>query len=589
MDVISLEENLAMRKNNTLLAAAIAATFVASMNVSYAGIANYPLCPNTAPPVVSDCNTAFPDPNIGTTVVPIVDNDQGIIYGTHLFGGGSSIDLPSDDYAAVKWTIEGTPKGRMQITATLAGADFNIPSGTANSTSISDYPQLVFSSSAGSTSPLQGIDYTKNCSSSNSCIWSFGDAETSLANSDAFYIVYKLTNAGSTLATDGGKVTMTVKAGTNKSNANIILAEKDVTVATSKEPFTVDFVGTNNINIKVSVAADNKKFITSATPDKELISPDQAIFGYMKVTPSKNVRIDNGYTPWMLGASDKDTLKVDAGTTLTIDDIGQFAASTGGNGKVELLTTPPISAIAVSVDAASWNLTDTDMASIFKGTGTITDSCSSTTTPYTDPACIPIAIKADGTNQINIPDGDGPKAVLNLSYKATTSVNDIKYPAGDVEQRLTKYSQDGISCWVFNVPFAGAIDQFNMRIFNDSSTTPLTSTGDLDTECVQGTLYGPDGAEIGKEALGCPPAGGALYIGTNEMATIFSGFPTTVGRGTMFITSTLQKMEVLAMTRFKAPPCKKDSPDGFCGGVGKSPLTNISTGAHGVACAPNYR
>lgn len=601
MDVISLEENLPMRKNNTLLAAAIAATFVVSMNASYAGLANYPLCSGPQTDIANNlCSQLYVDPNIGN-VVPISDNDQGVIYGTHLFGDtGNNITLPSvagGGYAAAKWIIEGTPKGRMQLMATIEGAEFKIDSATDTSM----YPKLLFNSTSGTVDPTGQGTYSKTCSS-NQCTWRFGDlANTSLVDKDEFYIVYQITKAGSTLATEGGQVKMMVKIGT-VTDPTIIAAEETIAIATSKEPFKVNFQSTNNNYIKVSVAADNKAFLTQVPTslgqdaDKDFINTKEVIFGYMSVTPAEDlVKADDGYTLWKLGDPNttNEALKVESGTTLTINEVGQFNASmTGSNGGSVYLYTAAgrIAATTVNGTDAIWTLSDGNINNIFKGIGISSQNskyegrCTATPMEYVDEACVPIIIQADGTNQINVPPEDGPKAELNLSYLSSNSMKDIKYPSADAaEQRLAKYSQDGISCWVFNVPFVGAIDQFNLRIINDSSTTSLNTDGTLSTDCVQGTLYGPDGTEIGKEALGCPPAGGALYIGTEEMKAKYSGFPSTTGRGSMFITSTLQKMEVLAMTRFRDPPCY----DNKCGG--KSPLTNISTGSHGVACAPNYR
>jgi hypothetical protein len=595
MDVISLEENLPMRTNNTLLATAIAATFVVSMNAAYAGLANYPVCSGSDTDIAtSACNMPHVDAvtEVGT-VAPICDPSQGIMYGTHLFGdSSSSVALPSTTttgtaYAAAVWRIKGTPKDRMQLTATLQGAEFDFSSSTGarTSTAPTDYPKLVFYSSTAPQPTLLTVNATKTCNATE-CKWRFGnDGTTTLVDGDKFFIIYRITNANTTLGTEGGEVTMAVKIGTT-SQSDIIGAEETITVATGKEPFQISFQSTNNPYIKVAVAAENKGFITqtpSGTPDNELLGPDKAIFGYMYADTTECVKSADGYTDWDFTDIDGDA------TTLTINEEGQFNASlSDSNGRVYLNTNSgEIEAESVTTTDAVWNLTGTELQNIFLSTSGTTDrgNCANFTSP-----CVPVIIQADGTNQINVPAEEGPKAQLSVAYVTPTNKQNIKYPSDDAaEQRLAKYIQDGISCWVFNVPFGGAVDEFNMRVINDSSTTPVNLDGTPNTDCVQGTLYGPDSTEIGKESLGCPPAGGTLYIGNNQLKEIYSGYPQTTGRGTMFITSTLQKMEVLAMLRRKAPPCFNPSlPTGQCAS-NTNPLTNLSTGAHGVACAPNYR
>ena len=577
-----------MRKNNTLLAAAIAATFVVSMNAAYAGLANYPVCSGSDTDIAtSECNMQYTANATVGTVVPICDSAQGVMYGTHLFGDSSSgVALPSsasNGYAAAVWYIKGTPKDRMQLTATIQGAEFDFGGASKTSTVTSDYPKLVFDSSV-TTSPFSQGTHTKSCTTTE-CKWRFGNESTTLADGDKFYIIYKITNASTTLGTAGGQVTMAVKIGTINQE-DIIGSEETITVATSKEPLKINFQSTNNPYIKVSVAAENKGFITqiaSGSEDLELIAPDKAIFGYVYAEKAECVKLVDGYTDWNFNDVDDDA------TTLTINEEGQFNASlTDSSGRVYLDTTAgEIAADSVTTTDAVWNLGGIQLQNIFDSLISSTTSSNCPNYTSTTTACVPIVIQADGTNQINIPAEEGPKAQLNLSYSTTTAnKTDIKYPSDDAaEQRLAKYIQDGISCWVFNVPFGGAVDEFNMRVINDSSTTPVNLDGTPNTDCVQGTLYGPDGTEIGKESLGCPPAGGTLYIGNTQLREIYSGYPSTTGRGTMFITSTLQKMEVLAMLRRKSPPCFGDK---VCAG-NNNPLTNLSTGTHGVACAPNYR
>jgi hypothetical protein len=194
--------------------------------------------------------------------------------------------------------------------------------------------------------------------------------------------------------------------------------------------------------------------------------------------------------------------------------------------------------------------------------------------------CIPLYVKTDGNTAINIPPEDGPKVQFSLDY--ATSKKGLKYPADtDPAVMLTRYIQDGVSCWVFNVPFPDAIDELNLRIINDSTLAPVGP------DCVWGTLYGKDGKPIGKKtSLGCPTKEGTLYLNSDKLKALFT--TTGGGRGSLFLTSTLAKMEVMALLRLKSPPCFGNVPGG-CSTPNTNPLTNLSTGAHGVACAPNYR
>jgi hypothetical protein len=595
MDAISLEENLSMRKNNALLAAAISATFVVSMNASYAGLTNYSNDAVTDATVsvtfatgVNDTNGNATTSSVTQSLVPVEDQEQGVIYATHLFGDtSSSVILPSgtSEYAAVVWDIDGTISGRLQIIASLdssSGAKF------------SGNPLLYYNNGTDTFIPGTIGSPVDPCDGTSTCKWRFGsdDPLTTVSDGSQFYILYKIKSATS-LGTHGNEVEMKVDLGTVLTPE---ISTETITVATGKDPFSVHFEGTDNAFIKVSVASDNTGFIsqlpTSLGTDNEYIGVSDVLFGYMKITVEDSVKASNGYTDWNLG--DTTNTEFDAGydatnavlTTLTINEEGQFAASTGSNGSVYLyINNAAISAISVTDTEAIWQLSNTDLNNIMTPVASLGDCTGDNVTGNN--RCIPIGIKVDGNTQINIPAEDPPKAQLILDYATETNKQEIKYPGDDdPEERLTIYTQDGISCWVFNVPYAGAIDFMNLRIFNDSSTTALKSDGTIETECVHGTFYDNSGAASEKVALGCPPAGGVLYFNTANMAEKFSGFPTGNGRGTMFITSTLSKMEVLAMLRYKSPPCYAGAP---CDQPEKSPLTNLSTGAHGVACAPDYR
>lgn len=615
-----------MRKNNVLLATAIAATLVASMNASYAGLMNYPGC-NTATTLTAHAGTNVPNdifckatiaanaiapamvgnPVAGTGVitqslVPMPATDKGIIYGTHLFGSnGDSLTLPSGtNYADAKWTIEGTPTGKLQIIAILTGASFNgnpilAFEGTSNPLNTSTTP-----TGGGTSIP----DFSQDCipaSFPTKCTWRFGNStDTSISNGNAFHILYQLTKAATTLGTNGGAVKLEVQFGT--SGSATIMGDQTIPVATGQDPFTVQFKGTDNTYIKVAVAEENKAFVTQKPTalgvDSEFLGANSVIFGYMYMQPNNYVKINDGYTDWAFNIASNPITKAGYDstasvlTTLTLSDNGQFAASTGNNGGVFLHARgQDIAAKSIKDTDAVWQLTDANLADMMMGT---TDTGGFGQCKSGD-HCIPLYVKVDGNTAINIPPEDGPKVQFSLDYASLKK--GLKYPAdADPVVLLTRYIQDGVSCWVFNVPFPDAVDELNLRIINDSTITP---TG---TDCVWGTLYGKDGKPVGKKtSLGCPGKEGTLYIGSEKLwgsttlpapATppATPGLFTATGgsRGSMFITSTLAKMEVMAMLRLKSPPCFGNVPGG-CNATNSNPLTNLSTGAHGVACAPNYR
>ncbi|BAP54671.1 secreted protein [Thioploca ingrica] len=561
-----------MRKNNVLLAAAITATLVVSMNASYAEVANYPTgCVDATGTTSSTfpCNTLYTSNTVVGSVVPITDATKGVIYGTHLFGAsGNDVVLPAETsgYAAVQFVVEGTPSKRLQLRATLDGAEFKVVGTNPAVTS----PDLKFISPNGTTDPTP-VNSAKSCTTDKKqCQWQFGDdATTLLKTGDSFYILYRITKAQANLATAGGQVKMTVDFGVVGNPQ--IMGTKTIVVATSQEPFKVFFEGTGNTDIKVAVADESKSFIMSKPDTTLLPNSSEAVFGYMSILNEVNVKSDNGYSDWALGSTDKvdQTIK----TTLTIDDEGQFTASlTNSTGSVYLSTkggTEQIKAESVKETAAVWELSDTELA-------TLAGECDF---KKKTSKCIPIVIKADGKTAINVPPEQGPKAVFNLSYDKSTSQDNLIYPGkDDPEQRLSRYRQDGTSCWVYNVPSPIAQDEINIRVINDSKIVP---PGD---DCVWGSLYGKDGKLVGnKTPLGCTTAKGTLYLTstTGKLADLISGL--TAGRGTMLITSTLAKMEVMAMLRLKSPPCFRNT-DSNCSATNSNPLTNLSTGAHGVSC-----
>lgn len=562
-----------MRKDNVLLAAAIAATLVVPMSAAYAGLANYGGgCGSTG-----ICTINFTDgAGAGTvtatatnsfSIISTIDADQGIMYGTHLFGAsGNNVVLPATtNYAAAEWTVEGTPGGEIQVTAEVDGASFV-------------EKELYLSYKVAPANPNPGLtikgEINSNAGDCNStrtkCTWLLSGATDTLHNDDKLYVVYKLNKAADRLKEDNGQVKMTVKLGTATNED--IMGKEEIVIATGTDPLTVTLEETFNTNIKIATAEGSKGFISTATTTPlELFNSDEVIFGYLTVKQDNGAVADDGYTPWALGdAISANTIFKAAhsatdgvNTMLTIKEGGQFAASLkGSKGSVNLRDDQGnliAEAKSVTENEAIWELTDENLNAIATGNR------------------MSISVKVDGETMVNVPEEDFPKAQLTLSYAATNSMKDIKYPPGDDEGvLLTKYRLDGTVCWVYNVAFPAATDEINIRITNDSTVEG----------CVKGSLFGTDGTEIGTGAveLGCVQGGATLYIGSAKIAELFNLPSDKQGRGVMLVTSTLPRMEMLSMLRAKSPVCYGAAcspPNNY------NPLTNISVGAHGVACVSN--
>ncbi len=570
-----------MRKNNVLLAAAIAATLVVPMSAAYAGFDNYMGCPTGSGTSSTSCIVTLGvsgtvTPAASHSVIPMNSSaDGGVKYGTHLFGAtGNSVVLPSkqSEYAVAEWTVEGTPGGEIQVTAELEGASFN---GTTTA------PEVMLEYKGGSSLVINGNGTTAqpsnigDCNNTiTKCTWLLKSAVTAgvltLNDQDKLYVIYKLTKAGDKLKEVGGQINMIGKLGTAINED--IMGKKTIVVATGTDPLKeVTLAETLNTQIKIATAEGSTGFIsTGTTTSDEYLGASEVIFGYLTIKNNLEAVADDGYTPWQLGgtgftAGHNATTGVN--TMLTVKAGGQFAASlTGSKGLVYLRTLgatgnmiPGGEAKSVTETEATWELTDDALQAI------------------TTAEKVGLVIKADGATMINVPEEDFPTAELTLSYAATNSMKDIKYPGGDSDGVvLTKYRQDGTICWVYNVAFPAATDEINVRITNDSTTEG----------CVKGSLFEKDGTPVGTGAveLGCVQGGATLYIGSAKIADLFNLPPDKGGRGIMLVTSTLPKMEMLSMLRAKSPVCYGPAcspPNNY------NPLTNMSVGAHGVACIPN--
>jgi hypothetical protein len=540
-----------MRNKNKMLAAAITMVLSTS-NLVYAG------------DLVNETTITIINPEL----VSIANKQDGIKFGTHLFGN-SAVTLPPLDsplYFAVTYRLVGEVIFPFELKAILSnGAQF------AETTTT-----LVFFSKAGNLMAIQdGPFLTANCDSKNTCQWNINPTST-LKDGDEFRLFYKVKNI-QVLANAGEKIKLMAQVGTTFTPT--LIDTREVTFAVGAEPLDVTLEPATDRGIRISVASQNTEFNSKTTSSPEFISPQEVIMGYLKVASqatATDIVQTSSFSPWYLGntgtlggttvlnAEFDSTKKVD--TSLTITG-GQFAASvTGTTGKVYLdieaakcssvtLTSIQIEADEVDSTNAIWRFSNSELYDIVKVSSPDfkVGGCN---------AKIPIVIKTDGKTAINIVE-DAPTATFLLDYAETNNLHDIPY--GPTE--LSKFKPDGTVCWVYNVPGSAAADILSLRITNESSA-PGT---------VHGTLYDKDGNQI-FPAADNPPLdllGGEIAVGetkvifSSDIENLEGGPYTWPGRGILQMTSTLSRLEILSLLRSTLPG---------------SPLTNVSVGASGKAC-----
>jgi len=540
-----------MRNKNILLAAAITATLSIMNQAVYAT-------------EMTNCDETCPDaPTIGGDIaaLTIVTNDG--VYGSHLFGSSSgSLVLPDNTDIAlnrtiIKFKVEGTINFGFKFEVELS-----------NGARFSDAPILEYKGDANLTG-----DGTSSCANQSDCSWTIVIPEDKeIADSEVFYLAYNLTNL-SALETPGEVIKMTSNW-TNISSGDPA-RNLEATLVTSQDPLTVTLeAGTENTT-RISVSTNNTEFTTNSTDTTEYVSANEAVIGYLSIKNNSGVSAANGL-PWSLGDSndaegaDDDDIE----TTLTIDS-GQFAASlTESSGSVYIGLPglqsdtidrgTKISATSVTSTTAIWQLSNTDLKNItdaVAGTGTFAGNAG---TPV-------IVIETDGTNAVNIEENP-PEATLVIDY--VDGQLDVTY--GPTE--LTDFRQDGTRCWVYNVPppsTEGVADTLNIRITNDSSSVAGT---------ILGTLYPMGGESTGLTNpvfTSVNLLGEGVELGAYQTVRITADDLTALGgdtpyvwwesgnrRGTLLITSTLPKLEILTLMR----------------DVNVNILTNVSVGAHGSAC-----
>jgi hypothetical protein len=561
-------------RQNTILAVAITAT-LSTLNMAHAGTLKHvtvlscytaittgtaspcTIAPTSGSVATSPVTTALATIKAGLTgYVPTKTNSLAVVYGSHIFGSSSSgIVLPSDKSALLNASATTSMLAKYKVEGSI-GFNFDFKLSLSNGAKFKDDPSIYIVSTiyTGASSPTA----TTNSCSAGACSWPIPfENDDKLVDGDVIYIAYHITNVQA-LGTPGETINLTATLG----DAVTTVDTQVLPVATSQVPFTVKLYAATGGPVRASVASGNTE-LSAKTATNELLSQYSAILGYLEIKNDTTTFANDGVSIWKLGdtTGGVNVFKAATGTggkntSLTITE-GQFAASvtpeTGATttGDVTLRTLPDngntliVAAKSVTSTTATFELTDANLAAI---------------TGATDEGKVAIAFTADGKTAINIEE-NAPTATLVIDYHETTSAQDINYP----EAELRKIRQDGSTCWLYNIPKPTAQDILNIRITNESSVAGT----------LMATLYNQEGGEAVFTNLNLFGAGGDIQPGATKRVTqdnienLEGGPHSWTGRGIMFLSSTLPDLEMMALMRQKTPG---------------APLTNLSTGASGVAC-----
>jgi len=328
--------------------------------------------------------------------------------------------------------------------------------------------------------------------------------------------------------------------------------------------------------IKISVNDAEMKFVgspvgTAAAPSA-FVSDIQAEIGLIQIenlsitaptpgTNEKTIMDSTGAAEFKFtgAAGSADTL---VSTTLNILEItdGQFDASTGSDmvyidvdrsGSKD--ATEPAAIVDATTNKATFTLTDAHMLLLI-GAG-----------PF------PIRMIVNTTTVINTVENP-PKATLTIDFKQGDAAESYGVEGQVVAGEVSQIKRNGTVCIVYNVHKGEA------TMPADYSTNPTTGpygsyirvtnrTG-VDGK-LTGLLYATDGTALGSgtliEALN---PGVTEVIDSWEIRQKLVAGGTWKGRAMLFITSTLSKMEMLALLRHQPG----------------APLTNVSVGASGPSC-----
>lgn len=461
-----------------------------------------------------------------------VPKTDGVLYASELFGSGAgTTQLPEGQKAAVVYTVDGEIRVNFDIIFTLSnGAAF-----VAN-------PVLVLMSNTDTTGitigtpSLTGQSVTFRVEVTPS-------AGQIIRDGAQFGLLYNFSGA-TALSTPGEEITMTAALQTKLNFIDqAVNPSREVTIASSSRAIDVQLSPELSGEAFISVSSDSKEFTGTSLPGGGgvYMNSSEVRIGYLALQVSDKVKQKDGTSAFALS----DTGTSAAGSTLVIENC-QCAASRELPGKIYIQAG---SGINGEVDeeglSATWTFDNTALQNII-----------TTTTNSDDNKGAAIIVKVDQSTQINIPE-DPPLASAEISF--TTAGADIITD----EAELRKTRRDGMNCTIFNVPPTNATDILSIRITNDSGVAGT----------VRGTMYALDGTAlfVAQDLNNANPiaAGETIRISSQDLEAIAG---TWTGRATLEISSSLPRLEVLALLRERLNPA--------------APLTNLSLGAHGDSCDP---
>jgi hypothetical protein len=477
-------------------------------------------------------------------------------------------------YAGVMYVIDGTVSNDFTITFTLSEGTF------------AEEPFIgIYNGITPGVYTVANVTRTSTGKGNAKVTFTIKAATNPLGENAGDYarifLLYNVEDAVS-LQTAGGKVTMkadvVVSTGVGTSAS---FETQEVTIFTSKSTLDASITAEEAGNVYVSVDSDQTLFTDNEDDTLPDASDDvggfrdinRARIGYLKMSREPVFEPD-GITPFKLGAG----LGL-AGTSEFVIDLGQFAASKSGLGKVELV-----------------NVTDgTTLASAFSADGSLVvfpldDTLLGKLQDAVDGVAIEIVV--DTTNMINLVE-ERPKATLNINFDEDPDVKMDEALAKSLqEQALRSISLNGKVCWAFNIPPATGIqDVFNLRITNLAAKHGALTV----------TLFEVDGTEVGtvelvdmqnaagvnifpilksEKELGTGtsdvknqlPKGSTLYINAEALRTAL-GEQDWTSRGVLRVRTQLSDIEMLALLRNQLA------------GEESNPLINMSLGAQGGSCS----
>lgn len=561
-----------MRKNR-MLSVAIAATLSLPVGVVYAGTFKNVNCTDTSDALTTagclDPKDPKPLSDFNLTSSLIEVPTEGTVYALELFGGGetSHPTLPNHDdakKAAVLYTIDGGVDADFELIFALSDGVF------------AGHPTLgILDADSNYTDTDVKPDEGGSSAKTAKFIIKAKTNKKPLKNNDKLMLVYQFKDTNSLATQDeSGKLVLDVSL---VDNTGIPVNSPDtVTIATSKQAVKASCSknkteGSDEGSVKISVADDSKTFATGGT-GPAFVSTTVAQIGYVEVTnvnasiTDSNMKIkeSNGendfligqYTDGKVSAGSKDDQGSKQGSWLDITG-GQFAASINSTNTVFInswnnSSSPPtkedpIKAGKDNVDetTAFFGLTDDNLQNI------------ADEAPTNQATPVGIRLEVDDSTPINTVE-NAPTAELTIDF-VESYVKDITGKSCE----LLQISKDGTVCVVYNLAGPNTADKYGIRITNTSGVP-----GKL-----FGRLYGANMDENNGVEIASGNLNGGNVIQPWETvvfntSTGLGGF-TWEGRANLVITSTLPSLEVMGLSRHINPG---------------SPLSEISTGATGVAC-----